>query len=92
MMDFDQIIREARASGEKARQSNGSADPETEEQAETVAVQPWPDPLGEDAYHGIVGDIVRRIEPETEADPGRAAVPAAGRPWQHHGHPAAMPG
>src|SRR5437870_4038236 len=28
-----------------------------------------PAPLGEAAYHGLAGEIVRRIEPETEADP-----------------------
>src|SRR4051812_4447983 len=28
----------------------------------------WPKPLGQDAYHGIVGEIVRTIEPHTEAD------------------------
>lgn len=31
--------------------------------------QPWPAPLAPEAHHGIVGDIVRAIEPETEADP-----------------------
>jgi len=29
----------------------------------------WPAPLGEDAFHGLVGEIVRTIEPHTEADP-----------------------
>jgi hypothetical protein len=31
--------------------------------------QPWPAPLAEEAFHGLVGEIVRKIEPETEADP-----------------------
>jgi len=31
--------------------------------------QPWPDPLSERAFHGLVGDIVRAIEPHSEADP-----------------------
>jgi hypothetical protein len=30
---------------------------------------PWPGPLSEEAYHGITGEIVRAIEPNTEADP-----------------------
>lgn len=30
---------------------------------------PWPSPLADEAYHGVVGDIVRAIEPHTEADP-----------------------
>jgi len=28
----------------------------------------WPDPLADAAYHGLAGEIVRAIEPETEAD------------------------
>jgi len=31
--------------------------------------EPWPDPLDPAALHGLVGDIVRTIEPHTEADP-----------------------
>jgi len=34
-----------------------------------VSAVPWPDPLGEAAYHGLAGRIVRDIEPQTEADP-----------------------
>jgi hypothetical protein len=30
--------------------------------------QPWP-ALGEDAYHGLAGEVLRAIEPHTEADP-----------------------
>jgi hypothetical protein len=29
----------------------------------------WPKPLAEQAFHGITGEIVRTIEPHTEADP-----------------------
>jgi hypothetical protein len=29
----------------------------------------WPAPPGPPAYHGLIGEIVRRLEPETEADP-----------------------
>ena len=29
----------------------------------------WPAPLGEAAYHGVLGRIVRAIDPTTEADP-----------------------
>jgi hypothetical protein len=28
----------------------------------------WPDPLAAEAFHGITGEIVRAIEPHTEAD------------------------
>jgi hypothetical protein len=33
------------------------------------STEKWPQSLGDDAYYGIVGDIVHAIEPETEADP-----------------------
>jgi hypothetical protein len=29
----------------------------------------WPEPLREEAYHGLVGEFVRAVEPHTEADP-----------------------
>ena len=35
---------------------------------------PWPEPLAEEAYHGLVGEIVRAIEPHTEADPAALLV------------------
>lgn len=31
--------------------------------------RPWPDPLDNAAYHGVAGELVRLIEPHTEADP-----------------------
>lgn len=38
-------------------------------QRAAIEGQPWPAPLAEEAFHGIIGKIVRKIEPETEADP-----------------------
>ena len=29
----------------------------------------WPDPLDAVAYHGLAGELVRTIEPHSEADP-----------------------
>ncbi len=39
--------------------------------SETTALvdEPWPEPLGEMAFHGVAGEIVRKIAPHTEADP-----------------------
>lgn len=37
-------------------------------------VTSWPEPLDEAAYHGVAGDIVRAIEPHTEADPAAVLV------------------
>src|SRR5207249_9907830 len=34
-----------------------------------TAEKAWPAPLAPVAYHGLVGDLVRAIEPSTEADP-----------------------
>ncbi len=33
------------------------------------ATGPWPEPIDEAAYYGLAGDIVRTLEPQTEADP-----------------------
>lgn len=35
----------------------------------TPATNAWPDPMDSAAYYGLPGDIVRAIEPHTEADP-----------------------
>jgi hypothetical protein len=43
--------------------------PTTADDAEQAAEQPWPAPLAPEAYQGIAGEIVRTIEPESEADP-----------------------
>jgi hypothetical protein len=42
----------------------------------TFAPRPesWPAPLTEDAYHGLAGEIVRAIEPHSEADPAALLV------------------
>jgi len=34
----------------------------------------WPAPMRAPAYHSIIGDIVRAIEPETEADPAAILI------------------
>ncbi|RQD77728.1 MAG: DUF3987 domain-containing protein [Candidatus Syntrophonatronum acetioxidans] len=40
-----------------------------EEQQEQENAISWPEPLAEEAFHGLAGDIVKNIEPHTEADP-----------------------
>ena len=35
---------------------------------------PWPQPLAEEAFSGLAGDIVRTIEPHTEADPAALMI------------------
>jgi len=34
----------------------------------------WPQPLAEDVFYGLAGDIVRTIEPHTEADPAALMI------------------
>ncbi len=36
---------------------------------EEKTAYPWPDPPAADAYHGLAGEIVRALEPESESDP-----------------------
>lgn len=36
---------------------------------DTAQIREWPKPLGNDAFQGLAGEIVKAIEPETEADP-----------------------
>jgi hypothetical protein len=35
---------------------------------------PWPEPLAEEAFHGLAGEVVRAIEPHSEADPAALLV------------------
>lgn len=37
--------------------------------AESPERASWPEPLADAAYHGLTGDVVRTIEPHSEADP-----------------------
>ncbi len=39
------------------------------EARQALAESRWPDPPHEDAYHGLAGELVRLIEPHSEADP-----------------------
>jgi hypothetical protein len=51
------------ANGAKAKGNGRDAE------AAPVWRYPWPEPLAPEAFHGIAGEIVHLIEPETEADP-----------------------
>jgi hypothetical protein len=35
---------------------------------------PWPAPLAEEAFHGLAGDVVRALEPQTEAHPAALLI------------------
>ena len=50
----------------------GGADRHLKDRADAVAIPAtvqWPAPVDEAAYSGLAGDIVRTLEPQTEADP-----------------------
>ncbi|MES2342291.1 MAG: hypothetical protein V4597_11480 [Pseudomonadota bacterium] len=49
--------------------SSAPADQPSDQPALIIEPTPWPAPPHADAFHGLAGDIVRRIDPETEADP-----------------------
>ena len=49
-------------------------DPQPKAEAPPKPEAQWPAPMAEEAYHGIVGEIVRTIEPQTEADPHAVLV------------------
>ena len=40
---------------------------------------PWPDPPGDAAFHGLAGEVVRAIEPHTEADPAAILLSSSPR-------------
>lgn len=43
--------------------------PSEEQESNPEPQQAWPEPMSEDAFHGLAGDFVRLVLPETEADP-----------------------
>jgi hypothetical protein len=52
----------------------GLPDLRPEHEKQKRSDDPWPEPLKDEAYYGLVGDIVRTIEPHSEADPAALLV------------------
>lgn len=50
------------------RGSGGTTTADTTERYKAASEREWPEPPGEAAYLGIVGEIVRAVSPHTEAD------------------------
>lgn len=63
----EEDIRDIAKTAGKWEPGSFSGDRRTERQAMPTR-SPYPTPLGEAAYHGIVGEFVRLVEPHTEAD------------------------
>ena len=64
------IERESKteARGRQRARRTRRPNPKPEAKAEEPPTSDWPI-LGEAAYHGIIGEVVKTIEPESEADP-----------------------
>jgi hypothetical protein len=60
------------ASGAKFFQDLGAVNGQRSEAPPSVPQ--WPDPLHDDAFHGVAGDLVRILEPHTESDPAALLV------------------
>src|SRR5262249_36413373 len=43
--------------------------PDDDDDTAPIETRPWPDPPEAVVYHGLAGDIVRTIAPQSEADP-----------------------
>jgi len=59
---------------ERAFSAKDSASWRDDHRAAGEDTTPWPSPIGEAAYHGIAGRVVRLIEPHSEADPAALLV------------------
>jgi hypothetical protein len=69
---FDDLD-EDQSSGERAKRTDSNEAPEQangerDARSRVAARSTWPEPLSEAALYGLPGEIVRAIEPETEAD------------------------
>ena len=65
----------ARATVAEAMRDASLLDRETtKHDADGSAIAQWPEPLAPEAYHGLAGDIVRTLEPHSEADPAALLI------------------
>ena len=59
--------------------ANVQADPENQDLISLLSLlsQPsekWPEPIGDEGFHGLAGEFVRLVEPHSEADPAALLV------------------
>ena len=70
---FDRAWSEDKAAEDKREQEQQSqpngADPGCAKSAKSAVSPGWPEPLDPAAFHGLAGDVVRALEPHSEADP-----------------------
>jgi hypothetical protein len=65
--DGEEVVR-------KVREWLGLTTPAAPAEPITLDPTPWPDPPAREAFYGLPGDIVRAIEPASEADPAALLV------------------
>jgi len=66
---IDQALADAEAAADEIE-----SPPHPEPSSSLPTTPTWPDPLAEAAFHGLAGEIVRTIEPHSEADPAALLV------------------
>lgn len=66
---FEREVKYARKSWEETQKKREQRTASSHREKPLHAEAPWPDPLAEAAFLGVMGDLVRLIEPHTEADP-----------------------
>jgi hypothetical protein len=69
ILDKAREERKRREHAERNGRAKIPATPDASTESMDGAASAWPAPLAKDAYHGLAGDIVRTIEPHSEADP-----------------------
>lgn len=72
--DFKAVIRQAISASEPLPPAPPEPSPASRAAAEVAEPPipdptPWPDPPAKEAFHGLAGDFVRLVDPETESDP-----------------------
>ena len=63
------LAADPRGPAPAARTAPESSVSDPDDDALPIRINPWPEPPRNEAFHGLLGDIVRTIEPHTEADP-----------------------
>jgi hypothetical protein len=55
--------------GHQAGPSGDQQGQDDDDDSKPVEITPWPDPPDDTAFYGLLGEIVRTIQPHTESDP-----------------------
>jgi hypothetical protein len=74
IQETNRMLKERHAKEHPAQQADppgpsGEHHGEEDDDSEPVGATPWPEPPSDTAFYGLLGQIVRRIEPCTECDP-----------------------